>query len=70
MVLWYVLYEESLGSNIDLVFARHQTKMNHVRWDNHVECWRSEIQDSIKNFLFFGLPKGGFQRPSRHVSLT
>ena len=41
--------KDFMGSRIDLDFVRRQMEMDHVRWDEPVDCWRSEIKDSIKS---------------------
>lgn len=54
------LYTVDVGSHIDLVSARCQMQLGHVRWDEPMDCWRFKIKNSIKCVLFFRLPKGVF----------
>ena len=48
-----LLCKVNVGSRIDLATARRQMQIDHVRWDEPLDCQRSKIMDSIKSVQFF-----------------
>lgn len=53
--------KDFVGNRINLASVRYQTQMDHIRWNELMDCWRSKIKDNIRNGWFSNFLRRGLQ---------